>query len=100
MFRVVNKQRNITAQHPSAQSYIFVLCMKHEIPQNIWMNSLLTLEIQKCIGFIFCDPSSLTTWFNLLQAALDPISGHLLLPTVTPRLHPGAVCFVYLAKCV
>ncbi|MEQ2199421.1 hypothetical protein XENOCAPTIV_026291 [Xenoophorus captivus] len=34
----------------------------------------------------------------LLQVALDLIHPHLVLPTVLPHLHPGAVCAVYLAK--
>lgn len=34
----------------------------------------------------------------VFQIALDMISPQLVLPTVTPHLHPGAVCAVYLAK--
>lgn len=50
--------------------------------------------------FHFVTPAHLSGGLCLLQAALDLMNPHLALPTVTPRLHPGAVCAVYLAKCV
>lgn len=42
--------------------------------------------------------SSLLSERGFHSIALDIISPHLVLPTVTPHLHPGAVCAVYLAN--
>ncbi|KAM4625126.1 tRNA (adenine(58)-N(1))-methyltransferase, mitochondrial isoform 2-T2 [Polymixia lowei] len=42
--------------------------------------------------------SSLLTGWGFHSVALDLISPQLVLPTVIPHLHPGAVCAVYLAN--
>lgn len=42
--------------------------------------------------------SSLLSGRGFHSIALDIISPHLVLPAVTPHLHPGAVCAVYLAN--
>ncbi|KAG7510337.1 tRNA (adenine(58)-N(1))-methyltransferase, mitochondrial isoform X1 [Solea senegalensis] len=45
-----------------------------------------------------CTSSSLLTGWGFNSIALDMINPHLVLPTVIPHLHPGAVCAVYLAN--
>ncbi|MEQ2167283.1 hypothetical protein GOODEAATRI_002541 [Goodea atripinnis] len=45
-----------------------------------------------------CSSSSLLAGRGFHSVALDLIHPHLVLPTVLPHLHPGAVCAVYLAK--
>ncbi|XP_010736537.3 tRNA (adenine(58)-N(1))-methyltransferase, mitochondrial [Larimichthys crocea] len=45
-----------------------------------------------------CTASPLLAGRGFHAVALDIISPHLVLPTVTPHLHPGAVCAVYLAN--
>lgn len=50
------------------------------------------------IRFLFSRLWMLIAAHRLLQVALDLSNPHLALPVVTPRLHPGAVCAVYLAK--
>ncbi|XP_028422612.1 tRNA (adenine(58)-N(1))-methyltransferase, mitochondrial isoform X3 [Perca flavescens] len=45
-----------------------------------------------------CTASSLLAAQGFHAVALDLINPHLVLPTVIPHLHPGAVCAVYLAK--
>lgn len=45
-----------------------------------------------------CSASSLLAGQGFNAAALDLSNPHLALPVVTPRLHPGAVCAVYLAN--
>uniref|UniRef100_A0A668VSJ9 tRNA (adenine(58)-N(1))-methyltransferase n=1 Tax=Oreochromis aureus TaxID=47969 RepID=A0A668VSJ9_OREAU len=45
-----------------------------------------------------CTASSLLAGQGFHAVALDLINPHLVLPTVIPHLHPGAVCAVYLAK--
>ncbi|XP_056152200.1 tRNA (adenine(58)-N(1))-methyltransferase, mitochondrial isoform X2 [Lampris incognitus] len=42
--------------------------------------------------------SSLLSGWGFHSVALDILNPHLVLPTVIPHLHPGAVCAVYLAK--
>nr|XP_061798661.1 tRNA (adenine(58)-N(1))-methyltransferase, mitochondrial-like [Nerophis lumbriciformis] len=45
-----------------------------------------------------CTASSLLTCRVFSAVALDLINPHLVLPTVIPHLHPGAVCAIYLAN--
>ncbi|XP_047248836.1 tRNA (adenine(58)-N(1))-methyltransferase, mitochondrial [Girardinichthys multiradiatus] len=45
-----------------------------------------------------CSSSSLLAGRGFHSVALDLIHPHLVLPTVLPHLHPGAVCAVYLAN--
>ncbi|CAL8271608.1 unnamed protein product [Merluccius merluccius] len=45
-----------------------------------------------------CSASSLLDGWGFHSVALDLISPQLVLPTVVPHLHPGAVCAVYLAN--
>ncbi|CAL8285735.1 unnamed protein product [Lota lota] len=45
-----------------------------------------------------CSASSLLDGLGFHSVALDLISPQLVLPTVVPHLHPGAVCAVYLAN--
>ncbi|XP_041827249.1 tRNA (adenine(58)-N(1))-methyltransferase, mitochondrial [Melanotaenia boesemani] len=45
-----------------------------------------------------CTASSLLAGRGFHAVALDLIKPHLVLPTVLPHLHPGAVCAVYLAN--
>ncbi|XP_071327227.1 tRNA (adenine(58)-N(1))-methyltransferase, mitochondrial [Trachinotus anak] len=45
-----------------------------------------------------CTASSLLAGQGFHAIALDLTNPHLVLPTVTPHLHPGAVCAVYLAN--
>lgn len=52
----------------------------------------------KTLGIRFCAHTS--DGLCLLQIALDLINPQLVLPTVIPHMHHGAVCAVYLAKCV
>lgn len=54
-------------------------------------------RVRRHIRFPFSRLSMLIAGVSL-QAALDLSNPHLALPVVTPRLHPGAVCAVYLAK--
>lgn len=44
--------------------------------------------------------SDVCLWLSLSQIALDMVNPHLVLPVIFPHLHQGAVCAVYLAKCV
>uniref|UniRef100_A0A3B5LZQ6 tRNA (adenine(58)-N(1))-methyltransferase n=1 Tax=Xiphophorus couchianus TaxID=32473 RepID=A0A3B5LZQ6_9TELE len=48
------------------------------------------------VEFLNADLSTASCF--LLQVALDLIHPHLVLPTVLPHLHPGAVCVIYLAN--
>ncbi|XP_030574144.1 tRNA (adenine(58)-N(1))-methyltransferase, mitochondrial [Archocentrus centrarchus] len=45
-----------------------------------------------------CTASSLLAGRGFHAVALDLINPHLVLPTVIPHLHPGAVCTIYLAN--
>lgn len=54
-----------------------------------------TLRVQ-----VWVKASVLLIGLHPLQVALDLINPQLVLPNVIPHLQPGAVCAVYLAKCV